>query len=302
MAKQQNNPAPNTAINTFWQWLTYGFWMLSGGLIVFLISTFVAFKIDRFTMSSYENVQGIPYVLPLVILSCCATFFIDKQYAKQEPENKHGFSGVLMVLHAVLAVVIITVMLFSSISLIGNLLSGSGASRAENIINILTILIALPVAIAVLFRIVKPSIYKSFRTRLRWSLVTLTGLAIVLSLIGPFQFSQSIKPDQLLDDTLSSVDMAINGYEYNHNDLPPNLAAIQDDLILQEQVNTVKGKKISYRAIEHSKSADGNKYRYELCVTYNQARGTGKNRADYPSGNLIVSDHSSGRVCYTLHS
>lgn len=268
-----------SAIDVVWQWLTYGLWWFTLLSFSFMVTTLVAYYVDRYTTSSYDNVGGLIYVAVIALCLAGCAFFVDKYYSKSESDAKQGFSGVVMVLHAVLLFFSNLALCVTALILAIMLLKGAGENKTELIVNLLTCVLTLPFSVSLFLRIVRPNWVHSFVRYFKWVMVGAIIVTSILSLAGPFQFSNKIAQDNFIDTNLPVIDSFISDYAYYNNELPGSLFVAEQQLDDEDAKKLIDKKLVEYRIVQDidqslpHEEGDAQSYAYELCVNYRQRRG-----------------------------
>ncbi len=120
-------------------------------------------------------------------------------------------------------------------------------------------------------------------------MLIISGIFVVLAIIGPLAQAQQSKDDRRLENNLSLVSEAINIYASKNKKLPAQLADIE---VGGDAAGIVKDNLAQY------KIDDKKLYRYQLCVSYRQKHGDNYNdTSNYNNGydsSLSNYDHRPG--------
>lgn len=297
-----------SALLVMWQWLSYGLWWFTLVALSLVVTTVVAYYIDKYTISSYDNASALIYVVTVMLCLAIPAFFVERYYAKRERENKPGFAGVVMVLHAILLFLATLALTITPLILGIMLLRGAGTNTTEYIVNIVTCLIMLPFTVSLFVRIIKPKLVrlllqKYFRN-ITFAVVLVSS---VVSFIGPIHFANDIKQDVFIDENLPQLDYTISDYAYNNNKLPAALWSLKDDITDENMRSLIRDNKVQYeivKDIDPNAAADTSatpSYAYKLCANYKHRRGTSDGVLRYQTSETIdTSNHMAGRVCYAV--
>lgn len=306
-AKKQNNAQHLSSLDVVWQWLTYGLWWFALAGLSMITTTVIAFFIDKYTVSSYDNASDfIYYVLATVVLAIPA-FFIDRHFSRTEQDAKHGFAGVIMVLHAVLVAFTIIAIAMTVVILGVMLARGAGSNATEYTVNIITCIALLPFSAWLLVRIIRPKWRSFIASYFRVSTLAAVVTVALIGMFGVYKFGDQIGKDRFIDDNLPLLDIAINDYANTKDKLPKSLSDIKDGPIDDNTLRLTNENKVNYQIIKNvtpaasSDTSDLASFEYKLCVTYQHRRSNASSTSttiDYTSGVLDTSRHLSGKFCY----
>lgn len=293
------------------QWISYGLW----GWTLFALSAVLSATLTYFFVTKDGDYALIIYVLAALVCLLPLAFVADRLYRKVEPEQKHGFAAVVMVVHAVLA------FLATVAALITAVISGfSIAIEAPSDGVTIAIISSLIVAIlgGMLFvRILGPIRLRRFIKFFSWVVLAVASIAIIATLVGPFRALIATRDDRLVEDNLYTIDSEIRNYASEKGSLPLSLKDLELDGNYQEGAQKlIKRNMVTYKPNSKNPTSDGPTYEeegmevdysdyftqgsptryYELCVNYKKSKGNGSNsQSDLFSAS---SNHGSGEVCY----
>jgi hypothetical protein len=310
--KTSKQQAPS-ASQIVWQWVCYGLWewaLLSLGILLSL--TLMYYIIDDTTPENF-----VIYLLAAMLSLVPIAFFVDRMYAKHEPQQKSGFSGVVMVLNAVV-VFLATVggFIATVVSLLSIIVNGSSDS--------LTIALISSVITAVLggllfARIVNPEQIRRFTRFFPWIVVAVAGIAMVFAIAGPIRSLASTRNDRLVENNMYAVVSEIRSYAYEHKKLPKSLddltftysedaqRLIDKDLVTYKPNTKPMEQKLLGQLSDYTNQLGGQSnvqtekiFHYELCADFDRKKGapssTLNENAIYDIGNR----HPKGETCYKL--
>ena len=276
------------------QWLTYAFW----GWTLLALSGLTNIVISNLIEKNDTATELLPYVLAASIVLLIIVLPCDFFYRKKEVSKKQGASMVVMIIHAVIfALFGIGALIGGVFALIQLLIATNSYSGAmSSFISLLIITVLYGFAF---LRTLNP--FHNFNIG-RWfsiSMLSVAGIFIVLSIVGPLAQATTTKNDRRLEANLADISQAVESYTSN-NKLPATLS----DLELGGEA----GRLISDNLVEY-KIDDAKLFRYQLCVTYQQKHGENSenHRTSYDDNNgydsyLSNYDHPAGKVCYKLQT
>lgn len=312
----------STAVQVVWQWLTYTLWSWALCALAILLSGVLTFW---FVSKSY-GYEFLIYSLAALIVLLPLAYFADKYYRKIEPDVKHGFPAVVMVLNAVIIfLVAIAGLITAVISLFTMFVSTD--ENSGKLIAFMSAGVVATLGMLLFFRIIRPPKYRAYVTKFPKIVVLITGVTIVMAFIGPFVREASRKSDKIIESGLPSVNTAVQDYARKNKKLPDDLSSLSP--YNSDGKKLIEKNKVEYRIISQVNSGgatilplnsnslnsstsynrsvnNSNKGEYELCVTYSYEKkeeGYNDYYDDYssrPESNYISTyTHKAGRQCYT---
>lgn len=311
----ESNPhQSSTAVQIVWQWLTYALWAWAlCALSILLSGVLTYFIIDK--TGEYEF---LIYTLATLLVLLPLAFIADRVYRKIEPPQKHGFAAVVMVLNAVIIFLIALGGIITAVIALFTLFINPGDSSGK-VIAVMSASVVATLGILLFLRIMRPPKLRNFPKLFPYIVVIIAGLTVVLGMFGPFRAQVASRDDRLIEAGLPGVNDGIQNYARKNKQLPNNLSEIQvtynDDAkqLISQNV-------IEYRVIAQPKAGSGvsitendktesltrNRIfsstpgKYELCVTYKQAKNSADNYQSTDSNSYISTySHEAGRQCYT---
>lgn len=294
-------------VTLVWQWLTYGLWTWTLGCLSVLLTATLAYFIADGAKASDST--WVIYLIATEICLLPIAFYIDKVYSKKEPEQKHGFAGVILVVHAVFAFL---VSVGSLITAVVTLLS-IATDTTENVSSKVTVIISalLIAALGALFftRIVRPAKLRGLTRRFGLIVTGIAAITIVAAIAGPYIATIQSKSDRQIEDGLYGVNQTIQNYANTNKKLPASLQDLKFDTYEKDAKKIVDKGLVTYtkkasdtvQATTYPPTYSTTRLHYELCVTYKKAKGSGSVvRADtYGSDNYIDTySHPAGHICY----
>lgn len=292
------------------QWLTYVFW---GWTILGLVWLMVIVLGNAITGNDTSGM--VPYAIAASLVLLPISVVCDVFYSRHELRKKTGASMVVMIIHAVIFALFGIGALISGILLAIELFIGTSSSSGSWTTVWLYSFLASAVVYALTFlRTLNP--FHSFKIG-RWYtifMVLVVGAFIALGVVGPLAQARLTKDDRRIETNLSVISSAVERYTQDKKALPTNLsqidlsgspdagALISDNLVTYKPEGSVKSTN-TFR--QDRATASDTDYRYQLCVTYMKASGTGSPRtySDDNSGYqeyLYIEGHPAGEVCYKL--
>ncbi|OGL24112.1 hypothetical protein A2791_04400 [Candidatus Saccharibacteria bacterium RIFCSPHIGHO2_01_FULL_46_30] len=292
------------------QWLTYVFW---GWTILGLVWLMVIVLGNAVTGNDTSSM--VPYAIAASLVLLPISVVCDVFYSRHELRKKTGASMVVMIIHAVIFALFGIGALISGILLAIELFIGTSSSTGSWTTVWLYSFLASAVVYALTFlRTLNP--FHSFKIG-RWYtifMVLVVGVFIALGVVGPLAQARLTKDDRRIETNLSVISSAVERYTQDKKALPTNLsqidvsgspdagALISDNLVTYKPEGSVKSTN-TFR--QDRATASDTDYRYQLCVTYMKASGTGSPRtySDDNSGYqeyLYIEGHPAGEVCYKL--
>ena len=304
-----NPPLHNTAVDIVWQWVSYGLW--EWALISLSILLTVTFS--YYLNTSYNsNYSWVVYVLATMVCLLPMAFIANMIFSKREIPQKHGFSAVVMVLNAVVVfLATIAGLIGLVISVLQMFVSSTPSSNTK--IYIISSLIVVVLSAMLFVRIINPSRLSKFIRLFPYVVIAVAGIALVLTVAGPFKSEISNRQDRLIEDNLPLLNSSIQDYVSTKGSLPESLNSL--DLSNQSGPKTLVSKNlVSYQNLgptnvsKYSYSTTYAQptqlsYSYKLCVTYKKAKKPptyqGTIIDSVNSTYIDTSNHSAGQQCYT---
>lgn len=298
--EQKEIPPKHT--NVVLQWVSYALWELTIiTLSVLLSSTLTYYLVD--ISSGYTFVI---YFLAALICLLPLAFFADRWYAKDEAEQKRGFSGVVMVLNAIIVFLATIAGLITAVVSTLSVFVNTQTSAATHI-TIISSLVVTMLGGLLFLRILNPPKFRTVCRAFRFIVVVIAGLTLIGVIAGPFRMQISTRNDRFIEANLPSIGSALYDYASQHRALPSSLndlelgGAYNDDtraLIKKELVSYKPSTKIT---TENSTYQASTKYHYEICVTWQRAKG---NQENLPQSDIyqVTERHASGAQCYDLQA
>ncbi len=297
---QTDKQSTNTPGTIILQWLTYAFW----GWAVFFASLLAGNVFAHYLIANNDDSLSL-YALAGVIIILPIALICDIYYSRVEPAKKLGIASVIMVIHAVLfALFSIGALVTIAFSII-QLLTISGDTSSNQVILYTSIIVSILYSV-IFLRTLHPSqpswLHKAF-----FGVIALAfGVLIVFGIVGPANGSLATRTDRLIDNNLSAVQYAIDGYVSTNSKLPANL----DNVSLSgDAKKIVTDNLVQY--ITNSEPASSTQVYYQLCVDYAKASSNGGVYA-YPtpidsgvsgySSYASTYSHPAGHYCYKLTS
>lgn len=291
---------PQKHTNIVLQWVSYALWELTIiTLSVLLSSTLTYFMVD--TSSDYAFVI---YFLAALICLLPLAFFIDRWYAKDEPEQKRGFSGVVMVLNAVIVFLATIAGLITAVVSTLSVFVNTQTSATTHIAIISSLVVTILGGLLFL-RILNPPKFRVFCRAFRFIVALIAGLTLIGVIAGPFKMQINTRNDRFIEANLPTIGSAMYDYTSDHKALPGSLddlalvgayyddarALIKKDLVRYKPNTNVTTETTAYQTVT--------KYSYELCVTWQRAKGAQDN---LPKSDIyyITERHAAGEQCYDL--
>ena len=300
------------ALQIVWQWVSYGLWqwaLVSLGIL--LSMTLLYFIVDA------ETHNASIYLLASTLVLLPLAFFVDRLYARQEPAQKQGFAGVVMVLNAVL-VFLATVGGFITAVISGLSMIINGSSDA--LIATLTSATVTTVLGGLLFvRIINPEQVRKYVRFFGWIMIAVATVTMIAVIAGPIRSLQATRDDRLIEDSLYSINAGVQNYVYDHKKLPASLDDLQIDYN-DSAKQTIDRKLVKYKA--NTKPATGqnatdlNKFvnelsgqnapdqtfYYQLCATFDRKKGDPSTILDEDNLYNVGVNHPKGEACFDLEA
>ncbi len=293
--------------------MTYVLWSWAlGALSILLSGTLTYIFVDK-----AGNFDFLIYTLATLIVLLPLAYVADRFYRKVEPEQKHGFPAVVMVLNAVIIFLVALAGLITAVIALLTMLVSPGDNSGK-LITFMSAAVVATLGILLFLRIMRPAKLVAFPKLFPKIVLAIAGLTVVVSLIGPFGSEVSRRNDKLIESGLPNVNQAIQTYASNNKKLPDNLSSLS--LYDKDARTLVNQNKVDYRIISQvappysfnntsgigatilgsGSNLNGDRTgEYELCVTYKKER-----KATYDTGyvnsktSINTDSHKAGRQCY----
>lgn len=297
---EQSAPSHGSAGVLVLQWLTYAFW---GWLVLALLWLMGVVLANALT--DEPSTSMIPYAVAASIVLLPLAFVTDLFYRKYEPLKKVGGAAIIMIIHtvlfALLGIVSLIVTIFTALSMA---IEASGSDAPLVVIG--TAGFATLLYAGAFMRTLNP--FKSTKPLFIYSLVMvgITAVLLLFAIVGPLAKSVATRGDRLIEQNLSSVEASIGNYVRENNKLPNSL----EDITLSGEAEQL----IEQDLVEYKKEASvttsiggsvATEHRYQLCVTYAEAKGDYVRPYQYKGEYTTyasTSSHGEGRICYKLQS
>lgn len=315
-------PPKAHGVQIVWQLLTYALWSWALTALVVLLTATLSY----YLLNSDGDYEFSIYAFAAVICLLPMAFFADKIYARQEPEHKHGFAAVVMVLSAVLVFLASLGGLITAVVTIFTLFVNPGDTGTKQVV-ILSALIVTALGGMLFVRILNVPRLRRFVRLFPLIALAVTGLATVMAVAGPFRSEIAARNDKLLESHLPKVNQAIQDYARKNSRLPANLQDIdlsgarEKDAKYLVDKNLVEYKVVAATAPDTYETPNNRttttrnlSYRpgrqtgnYELCATFNKAKNdkyadSVNGRDDYGSTYISAYYHPAGRHCFKLRA
>jgi hypothetical protein len=281
----------HTALEVLLQWLTYIFWFWTLFFSSLIISSVLGYYI-----AEESSTEWIVYLAGPQILLYIAALITDKYYKKVETEKKTGFSAVVMVVNAIIAIIIsIGSFITASIALTTMLVSVTDTDSSlitfvsSTVIGLLSLLFFL--------RIIH--IKKLALIRKDYSVITgvVVFISIILIAVGPFVATIQRRADRLIEENYYSITGSIRTYVRENNQLPEQFSDVTFEDDAQKAIDTgrVTYKKGSKNSDYYSSSPS---YKYELCVDWDKEKNPDYDGYYSRTKSFTTSWHQAGVQCY----
>lgn len=317
-------PARTNATEIVWQWLCYGLWVWTICVLSILLSSVLTY----YFVHQSNDYEFTVYVLAALLCLLPLAVVADRLYSKREPDQKHGFAAVVMVLHAVGTFVVALGSLITLVVTVLTFVISSGNTTTKHVV-LISSSVVCGLAFLLFIRILRPAKLVRFLGYFAYIIVGITAVTLVATALGPFKSAIANKDDRLIESNLSTVNQAVQDYARSNNKLPAKLEdiklnnAYKADAKLLVSRNLVRYRVISDLSTANTSVLDlsktktstlNNTYRsvskgsYELCVTYKSAKGD--EESEYPSrysselegatntSYLSTYTHKAGEQCY----
>ncbi len=297
-------PSPSSATTAVWQWLTYSLWIWTLGTLSVLIASTLAYFIANADKST--DFSWLVYVIAASLCLLPISYLVDKSYQKNEPTTKQGFAAVILVIHAVFAFLVSVGSLITAIvTALSFATDVEGDSATKTTVIISAVLISLLGGL-LFARITRPTKFTKITTKFSLIVLTIATITIVAALAGPYAATIGSKKDRLLESGLYNVNYAIQNYASANQKLPASLDDLTFETYYKSGETLVKKKLVTYNPTTSNDQIYGlsssRTFRYELCVDYKKAKGTGvqpsSTSSDYNSSYIDTSSHPAGHTCY----
>jgi type II secretory pathway pseudopilin PulG len=257
-----------------------------------------------------SDYEFLIYTLAALVVLLPLSFVTDRYfYSKREPQQKHGFAAVVMVLNAVSVFLVTLGATITIVVTMFNMLLDPGGTKTKVITLSSSVVVAL-LGVMLFVRIINPAKLQRFVRSFAVIVVAIAGVSVLLGIVGPFRQTFLARQDQLIEDNLSSLNSAIQNYASHNHKLPDSLDQVtssNDDV--QE---LIRSNLVSYRQTTGSTTDTGSTSRalsyitkkasYELCVTYRRAKNKDdlayRSTTEAESSYISSYSHGSGRQCY----
>jgi hypothetical protein len=317
--KEPNAVPPKAhGIQIVWQLLTYSLWSWAlTALIVLLVAT-----LSYYMLHNEADYEFSIYAFAAVICLLPLAFFADKIYSRQEPEQKHGFAAVVMVLSAVFVFLTSLGGLITSVVTVFTLFVNPGDTETKQVI-IASSLIVTTLGGMLFARILHSPKLRRLNRLFPLIAVGVTAIATVMAIAGPFRSEIAARNDKLLESNMQVVNDAVQDYARDNKRLPANLGDIKLDKSNQKDAKQLVAKNlVEYKVINASNPGLGEDLdytytelsttasrrqtgTYELCATFKKAKGEEYSERDsgyddYGSSYISAYYHPAGHHCYKL--
>ncbi len=300
-----------TAGVTVLQWLAYAFWgWLLFGLIWMLALVLMSFIIPE----ESAVVSGmLPYSIAAILVLLPVAFVIDFFYRKHEPVKKVGAAAVIMIIHAVIFA------LFGIGALIVAIFVGlngliEGRISDGQMVAIGTLLGSVVLYALALVRTLHPPRPARLSFIYWMTMIGISALLLVLGFVGPLASSLKTRDDRRIVEHLPAVHSDIQSYITKNDKAPKSLDDVE--LTRDGARDLVRDGLVRYKddgaKVTGVLREDSVEHRYQLCVTYKGATGSGDPYSDYDDYSyerrsrdtyreyLSIYSHPKGEVCYKL--
>lgn len=299
--EQRETPQKNT--NVVLQWISYGLWEWTlVALSVLLSATLTYYLVD--TRSAYTFVV---YFLAALLCLLPLAFFSDRWYAKSEPEQKHGFAGVVMVLNAVIVFLATIGGLITAVVSTLSVFVNTQTSAATHI-TIISSLVVTVLGLLLFVRILNPPKLQAFCRFFPMVVVAIAALTLIGVFAGPFKMQLNTRNDRFIEANVPAIELSVTNYVNDHRSLPSTL----DELDLNSSYNADAKELVEKKLLRYTPNSKPQKkevdlqttttiYYYELCMTWQRAKGDQDN---LPKKDIyqITERHAAGDQCYELEA
>jgi hypothetical protein len=285
------------------QWLTYAFW----GWTLLALSSLIFSIVFNFVADT-ETGSFTPYAIASVLVLLPISFVTDYFYSKNESSKKTGVAMAIMVIHAVLfALFGIGFLIMAVISII-MIITNSGGNNLS-LAWLITSLIITTLYVITFIRTLYPPKLSFVQKYYKLTMIAVSGLFIILGVLGPIANERITKNDRLIENNLYSVNTSINNYIRKNEKLPASL----NDIELNGDSKILVEKNLVVYKPEKSNDQYSNRYstdktvKYQLCVKYTkEKKDTYSSSYDNPDSDgyydylSYYGEHPAGEVCYKL--
>lgn len=325
---KKEQPGSASAVGVVLQWLTYGLWTGTLTALGVLLSGALAYYI----LDDTEDYTFLIYVLAVTLCLLPLAYLADKIFSKHEPEHKHGFAAVIMVIHAVIAFLVGLGALITAVVTTLSIAVDAGPMDEKFVVIGSALIIAL---LGTLFfiRVLRPRRLNVINKYFPLIVALITGATVILALAGPFKSSIDSRDDRLIEAGLPEVNTAIQTYAQKNEELPDNLkeltfASYQDDAkllverdlvryqVIKDEPVRIQPMELGDKPSQQQKELEsmiypypdhGRTMHYELCVTYKNAKNDGGEYYYKPYGkgrqsHISTYSHDAGEQCYDMEA
>ena len=294
MPMEMGHKTNTNAVTIVLQALTYAFWFWTLLILSIILSSVLTYLlIDTF------DAEWLVYLASSLLVLLPIAFITDRFYRKVEPEKKHGFAAVVMVLNAVVACLVGVGSLITAVIALVSLGLSSGDTNATSV-TILSSLIVAGLSILFFIRIVQLKQFSYINKHFSKIIGIVVGLTILLAVVGPAVDTARRRTDRLIESNYSRIVREIERYAVENNGLPDSL----DKVDFSDEANkAVDTGRISYEARSTAQDSLDQFGRqrssqqlatFELCVDWEFEKDS-----DYSSYNNYPSvSHKKGIQCY----
>jgi hypothetical protein len=295
----------STPLTLLVQWLMYAFYGWTILALNYLIGSDIFHYLGGNSTSSLDGAAIYAVTASLVLLAIAVT--ANLVYAKREPQQKSGAASAIMIIHALIFAILGILSLIAAVFiLVAFLMNSSGDGKAA-FSGIATAIFSFLLYAMAFVRTINPLKFKWVNKAYLYSMLGLTGVFVVLSIIGPVAASFKGKNDVLIDNNIYSISDAINQKASTDGALPTSLSSV---MLSGDSKLIVDRNLVTY--IPNSLT-NSNQYEfyYELCATYARSSAGYKNSDARPQDPTRVENyslypdfnmHPSGKYCYLIYT
>ncbi|MEK7153087.1 MAG: hypothetical protein AAB834_04010, partial [Patescibacteria group bacterium] len=267
-AKQDSVPRPaDVAV----EWICFGLW----GWTLLALSILLSATLTYYFVETAGDYEFAVYVLGAMICLLPFALVAESMYAKREPDQKHGFAGVVMVLNAVVVfLVTVAALITAAVSALSIFVHAHASSGTH--VTIISSLVITVLGLMLFGRIINPPSFKRFSKLFPWLVLLISGITVAAAGAGPFKEQINSRDDRFIEDNLSTLNEAIRGYTNSNQSPPASLDQVGFDRSYEEGAKALVDRDlVAYTPdTKDSKAADGyTTFYYRLCVTYKKAKG-----------------------------
>lgn len=311
----------NASLNIVLQWLSYAFWGLLVGALMWLVVVVLNLAIRD---QVFDN--ATPYALAAVVVLLPIAFVTDLLYRKREPAKKAGMAAVVMVIHAVLFALIAIGTLIGAVFTAIALLLSTESDTSVSVIILLSLLIAALLYALLFARILTPQRPQKFSFIVSIVLVVLSAGLFIWGVVGPGVQTMVRKDDRRIEQHISSVQSAVSRYARSEGKLPESLGDAKQNMSREARALVDDGL-VTYRKEASAPLVLGQKpageqqramvpqqeLRYQLCVTYKASSSNADRYYPYDQNDEAdqdgyepvipygaVRNHDKGETCYKV--